>query len=176
MWKFREGCREGQKSRGKPSIDSHQTWSSPDRGTTPPGGKSPPTASLEAKGGSMPARAHLGQRQEAFAARLYSSQHPSTRQIMAGPAPQAIRLRQPWVSRRRPHTVERARSSVGLAFPGRIHLLPPQQELGVQEAKGQGRHCKGGGTCRGPESSMDRWIQRRGWLVRGRRRHLRARS
>lgn len=32
----------------------------------------------------MLARARLGQRQEAFAARLCPSQYPSTRQIMAG--------------------------------------------------------------------------------------------
>lgn len=53
-----------------------------------------PIAFHEAVGGSMPASARLDQGQQAFADRLCSLWYPSTRQIMAGPAPQATRLRE----------------------------------------------------------------------------------
>ena len=73
----------------------------------------------------MPARARLDQKKGAITARP-SSQYPSTRQIMAGPAPQTTRLKQALgLTERTLHTIERISPPMGLTFPGRIHSSLP---------------------------------------------------
>src|SRR6266705_6488376 len=83
--------------------------------------KSTPVAFLEAEGGSMPSLARLDKRQEAYAAWVATSGYASTRQLLAGTTPLAVRLRgSAGMTMKDSGRVERGVPTEGIRFPGEI--------------------------------------------------------